>query len=77
MQMSDAKCSICGVAFTREEVVPLIGTPDQVQTQHDMLTQRQQQREKREDKKKKKRKSEPSPETSGVVDTTIVAKRRL
>lgn len=50
MQMTDGTCSVCDVNFQSDEVVPLIGTPDQVEVQRERLQQRRSRKEKRKAK---------------------------
>ena len=82
VQMSDATCSICGSAFQSEDVVPLIGTPDQVQTQQEMVAERRRLKGRRKPeegkRKKEKREYHPGPETNGpeCSESCPSAKRR-
>ena len=56
VQMQDMACGLCGKPFSQEDIVPLIGTAEQVQDLRQQLDRRRAKKASKEGLKGKKRK---------------------
>ena len=56
LQMQDMACGLCGKPFLQEDVVPLIGTAEQIQDLRQQLDRRRAKKASKEGSKSKKRK---------------------